>query len=335
MTQSISFAEHYRPSALTLGTVQFGMEYGIANSSGRPDQRTVCDILACAAAGGVNCLDTAAAYGASEEVLGRALHDTGLAQAMIVVTKVQPIPPDLDVHAVAAFIEQSVTRSLQQLRLETLPLCLFHREQDYRYLDELCRLRARGLVRYTGVSADSLPQPARDMAAAGRVDALQLPMNIIDRRHEQSGVLDLAAERGLCVFVRSVYLQGLLLMPEKKVMPALADVLPVRRKLQQLAQEAGMGMDELAVRYILSLRGVSSVITGVETVEQMRRNAGLCARGGLPADMLADIRRMVPELPEFVLTPKLWPNAAHYRQQAAGRQLNQDTSDIPKEQSHE
>jgi len=133
-------------------------------------------------------------------------------------------------------------------------------------------------------------------------------MNVLDCRHENSGVLRIAQSRGLAVFVRSVYLQGLLLMPEEDIMPELAPVIPARRRLAAIAREAGMGMDELALRYILSLDGVTSVIAGVETVPQMRRNAELFQRGALPEDLIAAIRRATPELPDRLLSPKYWPN---------------------------
>ncbi|NCC93899.1 MAG: hypothetical protein EOM10_11550, partial [Opitutae bacterium] len=83
-----TFAD-YHLSRLMLGTVQFGLSYGIANRQGRPSYAVVRDILACAFEGGVNCLDTAAAYGESEELIGRALRELGLADRVIVVTKVR------------------------------------------------------------------------------------------------------------------------------------------------------------------------------------------------------------------------------------------------------
>lgn len=306
--QNLSFLRAFRPSRLTLGTVQFGLNYGIANRAGQPPFGTVCEILACAAAAGVNCLDTAAIYGSSEDVLGRALRETGLAGRMAVVTKVPAVPDGLAVVQAGEFIRASVMESLRRLRLDCLPLCLFHREADSRYLDDLLKLRAAGLIRHAGVSADNSPAPAVSIAGALPVDALQLPMNVLDRRHENSGVLRITQSRGLAVFVRSVYLQGLLLMPEENIIPELAAVIPARRRLNAIARQAGMGMDELALRYILSLDGVTSVITGVETVPQMRRNAELFQRGALPDDLISAIRQAAPDLPDRLLSPKYWPN---------------------------
>ncbi len=83
-------------SRLMLGTVQFGMPYGVANRTGQPDAARVREILTVAADGGVNCLDTAALYGSSEETLGRALAELGLAGKMTVVTKTVALPAEIE-----------------------------------------------------------------------------------------------------------------------------------------------------------------------------------------------------------------------------------------------
>ena len=114
-------------SQLMIGSAQFGTDYGIANRSGQPSYQAILDILACAYEGGVNCVDTAAAYGSSEEVLGRALAELRIADEFIVATKVPPLPEELSSTQTAdEIVEESVTRSLQRLRLEVLPICLLH-----------------------------------------------------------------------------------------------------------------------------------------------------------------------------------------------------------------
>jgi aryl-alcohol dehydrogenase-like predicted oxidoreductase len=76
-------------SRLMLGTVQFGLSYGIASRSGEPSYETARNILACAYDGGVNCLDTAPGYGISEEILGKAMAELGIADRVVVVSKVR------------------------------------------------------------------------------------------------------------------------------------------------------------------------------------------------------------------------------------------------------
>jgi len=298
-------------SRLMLGTVQFGLPYGVANRRGQPTYHEVVEILAAAAEGGVNCCDTAAIYGASEEVLGRALHELHLSERMTVVTKLRPLTPaeaedaDLAVRAIAT----SVDESRRRLRLDCLPLVLFHREVDAAHLGALLDLCERGLVVRAGVSCDNEAGPAARFAASRGVTALQLPANILDGRHRRGGSIEAAAARGSSVFLRSIYLQGLLLMPEPAIPEVLRSVVPVRRTLRALAAQAGLPLAELAVRRMLGLPGVTSLVVGVETVGQLRENLALFARGPLDAELAAAVDAAVPELPAAVLTPAQWPGA--------------------------
>ncbi len=301
--------KEYRLSRLMLGTVQFGLPYGVANRTGQPSYQDVVAIIAAAVAGGVNCFDTAAAYGTSEEVLGRALRELGLLDRVMVVTKVRALSSEVlaDKALTARTIEQSVADSRRRLGIECLPLVLFHHETDGVHLDVLEQLRARGWLRHAGVSCDNRPGRAQEFVAAGHAAALQLPGNVLDRRHQDSGVFREAATRNVAVFIRSVYLQGLLAMPEDLIPRVLRDVVPVRRRLATIAREAGMTLAELAVRYMLAKEGVTCVLVGVETVAQIHENVAFFDRGPLPIDLLSAIDAVVPALPETILTPPLWP----------------------------
>ncbi len=309
--QTRPFAD-YELSRLMLGTVQFGLPYGVANRTGQPGYAQVLAILAAAIEGGVNCFDTAAAYGSSEDVLGRALQELGVASQVVVVTKVRALTPEEVESRPLALkaIEQSVESSRRRLGLDCLPMVLFHREADARYLDVLEDLKDRGWLRHAGVSCDNRPGPAVEFARSGHAAALQIPANVLDYRHQSSGVFREAAAGGVAVFVRSVYLQGLLVMPEDAIPPALRDVIPVRRRLAAIASDAGMSLAELALRVMLSRAGITCLLTGVDTVGQLRENIALFNRGPLPADMIAAVDAAVPVLPEVILTPSLWPAPA-------------------------
>ncbi len=299
----------YRLSRMMLGTVQFGLPYGVANRTGQPTPGEVRDLVAAAIDGGVNGFDTAAAYGSSEAVLGQALRELKAADRVVVVTKVRPLAPGelADGRLAAQAIRQSVETSRQRLGIDCLPLVLFHREADGRYLDELLALRDLGWLQHAGVSCDNRPGPAAAFAAGGRAAALQIPANVLDPRHARAGSFRAAAANGVAVFVRSVYLQGLLAMPESDVPPRLQGLVPTRRRLESLAREAGLALTELAVRGMLGQEGVTCVLAGVETRDQLLDNIALFNRGPLPADLLAAVDAAVPTLPEAWLTPSMWP----------------------------
>jgi len=294
-------------SALTLGTVQFGLPYGIANKTGQPPYAEVLAILGAAVEGGVTCLDTAAVYGTREEVLGRALAELGLKDRMVVVTKVTQMADEgVSAQQADAIIEESVNRSLRNLKLDQIPLCLFHLETNWlHYSDSLLKLKEKGLVRHVGSSV-SFPETTLRIIGSGLAEAVQMPTSILDHRFLRQGIPALAARKGVALFVRSIYLQGLLLMKDEEILPELAAVIPVIHSLRAIAAEAGMGLTELAVRYMLSVPEVTSLVVGVERADQMRENTALFSKGPLPGDLRANVEHAVPDLPEAILFPRNW-----------------------------
>ncbi|MSU47281.1 MAG: aldo/keto reductase [Lacunisphaera sp.] len=293
-------------STLILGTVQFGLNYGIANKSGQPSYRTVLDILAAAHEGGVNCFDTAVIYGNSEEVLGKALAELGLKDKFIAITKVRHMDDDFSSSQAAdEFVEESVTGSLRRLGLDVLPICLFHAEGNFRYVESLLKLKDKGLVRHIGSSVNT-PEATASIIASGCAEALQIPTSILDHRFTRGGIFRDAKQHGIAIFVRSVYLQGLALMAEEEIPEDIGAVIPVRRKLQELASEAGMVMEELAARYVLSLPGFTCAVVGIETVQQVRHNTSLFAKKPLEPALVQAIEEIVTDLPDNILKPGMW-----------------------------
>ncbi len=293
-------------SRLMLGTVQFGLNYGIANRAGQPSYETARSIIECAYEGGVNCLDTASLYGESEEVLGRALAELKLAGKMVVATKVCHMAEGLSASDADKVVEESVTQSLKRLKMDTLPICLFHTENNFlSYIESLMKLKERGLIKYIGSSVNT-PIGAKQVIQSDLAEAMQMPSSVLDHRFIRLGICDKAAERGAALFVRSIYLQGLILMPEEDILPELAEVIPVRRNLKALADQAGITMAELAVRYMLGVSGITSLVVGVDSPDQMRENIALFNKGSLDADLQAAIEKAVPDLSEKILFPGNW-----------------------------
>lgn len=293
-------------SRLMLGTAQFGLAYGIANTLGKPDISSVCAILNAARDCGINCLDTAAGYGDSEAVLGQALEETGLRGHFTVVTKLPHMAPEFSsTRAADDFVEAAVVRALERLKLDVLPICMFHLEQSFMHIESLLKMQQRGLVHYVGCSLND-PRSVPSMVEDGRAQAMQIPASILDDRFVRQGIQKAAPQSAL--FARSVYLQGLLLMPEEKIPQELEAVLPVRRALQTIARQAGLTPEELFIRYMLTIEGITSLVIGSETEAQVRHNTALIAAGPLATDVFAAARAAVPQLPELLLVPRQWSN---------------------------
>ncbi len=294
-------------SKMMLGTVQFGLNYGIANTAGKPSYETARDIIKAAYENGVNCLDTAAGYGDSEEVLGRALTELGLKDKIQIISKVENIGglnlSDLEAEK---HIAESVETSLRRLKIERLGACLIHIETDIKYVEILKKLEKKGLIGGAGISLDT-NKYCEDVIASG-IKYVQLPYNVLDKRFD--AFFPLAQKNGIAVFTRSAYLQGLLLMPEENISPDLNAVIPVRRRLGKLAAAAGMGMPELCIRFVLSNSAVTSVLTGVDNVKQLMENLQLLGNGALPDNLYQEVKEAVPLLEENIIRPILWKKKA-------------------------
>ena len=304
-----------RLSKLALGTVQLGLDYGVANRTGRPDRATATAILDLAAASGVNTLDTAPAYGASEAILGEFLAshpDAFGGEPPVVVTKLSALELDDEPtpQAVHDAVRVELERSARRLGLSPLPVCLMHHAADMTrhgglVAEGLVRARDEGLVERVGVSVYT-PAEVERFLAVGAFDAIQVPVNLFDQRLVEGGHLERLAERGTVVFVRSVFLQGLFFLEPEAVPPHVAVARAPLGQLRALAAEWGRPIAELAVAFVRDLPGITSLVIGVETAAQLAANLRLMACPPLPAEARAAIRARFAGLPEALVNPATW-----------------------------
>lgn len=296
-------------SRLTLGTVQFGLPYGVANRSGQPSPDVARAIVRMAFEGGITTLDTAAAYGTSEEILGRLLADLDLRDQVCVVTKVPALDQESSRTPESAqrFIRQSVEQSCRRLGLDALPFVLFHQESNAVHLPILRELMCEGKIAALGVSCDHDGDATAKLVATESLDAVQIPVNLLDRRHLQSELRGAAAARKVAVFSRSAYLQGLLTMDDRALPPWLAAIRPARKQLAELAEQAGLSLPDMVFRWLLGVDGLTSIVVGVETVEQMADNLELWRQGSLPADLQAELDQLTWDIPFEAISPRCWP----------------------------
>ena len=295
-------------SRLTIGTAQFGFDYGVANHSGVPGFTDICAMLEEAASAGINCLDTAAAYGSSEEALGRALAETGLRDFFFVVTKVgDAIPAGLSLTEERKLICKSVETSLRRLQGDSLSLVMLHRDGNPAHLEALVSLRDRGLIERCGVSLMH-PENALPFLSDPALDAIQAPANVIDNRFRE--IISATHARGALTFSRSTYLQGLLLMDEASTPAHLRPVIPDREFLARIAQDLSLSLSALLLLAMLGRSELDSLVVGMETRKQLHENIAILQSPPLPAEILEKIGSFVPTVPGWLIDPSQWPSHA-------------------------
>jgi len=253
---------------LALGTVQFGLDYGVANDAGQVPLAEVQGILSLASASGIDVLDTAIAYGTSEEVLGKVGIDR-----FRVVTKL-PSLPSADEDDIARWVRDQVEASLARLGQKHIYGLLLHRPHDLLGTDSellieaLIDLKEIGIVQKIGISIYS-PDELDSICKKVQIDLVQAPLNVIDRRMETSGWLDRLKDDGVEVHTRSVFLQGLLLMERSKIPQKFSRWSSLWNEWQENLQESGVTSLAACLAYPLSLEQVDRVIVGVDTAEQL------------------------------------------------------------------
>jgi len=261
---------------LGLGTVQFGTAYGISNTHGQTTPAEVAAILAEASQGGVRVLDTAPAYGNSEQVLGRCFAaDATFRKAFRIVTKSGALgdvgTPDKALRA----LRSSVQASLTQLGCSQLHGLLLHSARDYagenaeHLFSAMALLKQEGLIGKAGASVYAVDE-ADTLLNKFDFDLIQVPLNLFDQSFLRSGVLKRLKKKGVEVHSRSVFLQGLLLMNRNEVPASLAGLIPFVDRLQALARARNCTPHQLAVDFVRQIREVDSVIVGVNDAEQIR-----------------------------------------------------------------
>jgi spore coat polysaccharide biosynthesis protein SpsF len=300
-------------ASLVLGGVQFGLNYGIANRTGAPDDAELRAILALAERSGVTHLDTAAGYGDSEARIGATLTTTS---PLRVITK---LPPDLMAGdpgepALGARTIDALERSRERLKRKALDAVLLHRFEHYGdgnsiVWSHLRMQQAEGKIGRIGCSIYS-PSELLALLRDPDVRLIQLPFNILDRRWLSADVHQaIAARPDVILHGRSALLQGLLTLDEPSRWPcerALAE--HCIALLKDLTRDFGRSsIIDLCFAYARAQTWLAGIVVGAETAAQMAENIELFRTPALTEEQAAQIARRIPEVPESLLDPSRWP----------------------------
>lgn len=310
MRQRVLGRTGLRVSELALGTVELGLDYGIRvpDKELRPSESAASTMLNQALDLGVTLIDTARAYGSSEEIIGKSIGHRR--DEFVLVSKTKSFFETIDSpEARAGAMRRSVEESLRLLRTSHLDLLLLHSSTREEVVDPIClevfaKLREDGLTRFTGASVYGC-EAAKAALQAGVYSCLQVAWNLLDRNVERE-VLPVAIERGIGLMVRSVLMRGALTSRREHLPPALTPVSEGARRLEAIGRSAGICLPELAFRYILSHPGPLAALVGTAWISELEQAVEYAKHGPLPGDLLEVIRQVEISDPQL-LDLSRWP----------------------------
>jgi aryl-alcohol dehydrogenase-like predicted oxidoreductase len=255
---------------IAIGTVQFGVNYGISNKNGKSNKNEVSSILKVAENFGIDTIDTAALYGDSEQVLGEILDK----HSWKIITKSPHFNESKIRSSDVTILRQSIQSSLKKLNQDKIYGFLVHDCNDLlkpgwkMLVDELNKFKSEGVINKIGVSVYSVKQIDHVLDNLD-LDLIQLPVNIFDQNLHINGYLKKIKQYNIEIHARSVFLQGLLLMKIKSIPLFFKPIEENFLNFYDKAEELSMSQLELALNYVSNIDEVDKVIVGVNNKEQL------------------------------------------------------------------
>lgn len=283
---------------LALGTAQFGLKYGLANMADKVPSDMVAQLLEIASACDITMLDTAIAYGDSEQVLGR----YNLTKFEI-VSKLPAVPSDCS--NVEEWVLEQTIASLKRLKTGKLHDLLLHKPAQLlgtngeKIYKSILKLKEQGMVDQIGVSVYG-PDELSELIKRFDFDVIQAPMNIFDRRMENTGMLKQLKKAGVTIHIRSAFLQGLLLMSNDKIPVYFAPWSPLIKQYHQWLNQQGLSPLQACLSYLNQHSDIDKIIVGVDDIWQLKQ---IIAAIDAP---IADMPDFLQSVDEGLINPSRW-----------------------------
>jgi aryl-alcohol dehydrogenase-like predicted oxidoreductase len=256
-------------------------------------------------ANGIREFDTAQAYGESELALGNALNSLGVSNKAKVISKFHP---QIN-HKSSSALRHALGQTLTRLGQDKLYGMMLHNEKLLEHWDTglgeaLHEFVEKGLVEHIGISVYT-PQKANRALKTEGITLVQVPSNLLDRRFEDAGVFEEAERCGKQIYLRSVFLKGLLFISAGDLPESMRFATPVIERLVDFSNKTDFSLKQLALGYVKSAYSAAKVIFGCETVDQATENFTLW-KTELPPQIIEKLRGEFQNIPEKILNPALW-----------------------------
>lgn len=255
---------------LSLGTVQFGLDYGITNQLGKTPSKEVSTILNFARKSNVTVLDTAFAYGDSEKVLGN--HNLS---DFKVITKVAAIQNKLIDSSDIIQMEKAFLNSLNLMGIESVYGLLIHSSGDLdkknaeMIYEKLNELKLRGLVEKIGVSVYDNAE-IDDLYNRYSFDLIQIPINILDQRLLIGKTLQMLKKNNVEIYARSIFLQGTILNKPSTLDSRFKAAFSTLNQYHAELSAQGLSPLEGALLFINQIKEIDYAVVGVNNIVQLK-----------------------------------------------------------------
>ena len=255
-------------SKLILGTVQFGLDYGVNNTSGKPSKENIKSILDFGYNSGIQLLDTAEAYGDSQNKIGE--YHNNSTNKFNVITKFS-----YNTEGFSLNIIERVYNNLKILDVDKLYCYMFHSFDDFnkyfeKYRKDLLTLKRDGIINNIGVSLYSNDE-LESVLKFNEITLVQLPFNLLDNNNKRGNIIKKAKAKGIEIHTRSAFLQGLFFKNTNEFSVKIKPLEPYLNLLNDLCDEH-YKMNDLALNYVCNQKNIDKVLIGVDNVQQLASN---------------------------------------------------------------
>lgn len=288
---------------IVLGTVQFGLNYGVNNTNGKPSYKNVKLILDYAFSNNILILDTAEAYGDSQEIIGKYIKET--ANKFNIITKYSSSRKDLPNS-----IYQRIKKNISTLGVDYIHGYLFHSFSDYEkyfnlFKEEFIKLKNEGLLKKIGVSIYDNEEMERVMEN-DLIDIIQLPFNLFDNKNKRGKLLQKAKVKNIEIHTRSIFLQGLFFKNINELKGNIQEFKPYLHKINEISSNNNLKINELALKYGVNQENIDYVLIGVDNVNQLKENIDTLNKKGENEEKIFNEINSINILNNELLNPSKW-----------------------------
>lgn len=254
---------------LILGTVQFGLNYGINNSEGKPTENHVFKILDQAYHMGIRVLDTAEAYGNSQEIIGKYHSERDF--RFEIITKYSGSASDIE-----ADFEQHIDQNLKELNIPSLHVYMFHSFASFNdnldfILKNHKKILLSGKVKKIGVSVYTNDEVEK-LLGYDFIEVIQLPFNLLDNSNFREDMILQAKKAGKEIHTRSVFLQGLFFKEIDTITGNLSSLKKKLTSIHAISKRNNISINDLSIGYVNKKNYIDHILMGVDSLKQLNSN---------------------------------------------------------------